>query len=395
MLGDLLPLIVSNIQCADTLLRMRRVCKDALKLIPLENILGMTRSHFELFYSNRADLDFRINTLSGIPGKIGSAVCNQGTRFILWMEIENNQVHLNSFLQDWTWQQEANMLMKSPLNTQLWVTVGNDGTLYTLSLHERGLLAFTAMHLSGSPSMYTAIDSALLMEKCPSGTASTSRTKVAEYGGETFSFSTRNVLIASWKERSFLILLPRGPHVHRIGAMEIRHDSRFEWWNIEVVRGHGDQLEMGLLSQNKQKVYLIPVCGCSLFVLDLEEEILSPELTGTLPLLPESIAEFKISDNETRILAYDPAGKFYHITRAKMTTLFEQQLGSFFFVGNNAAVAFVEGSCTMVTFNLSFNTPTRRCELDHIPSLVILCDQAIWTVDAYMRTRRLVRAVGC
>lgn len=381
MLKDLLPLILSNIDCLDALLRMRLVCKDAHALLKIEEMTGMTKAHCALMFRPMTMMDIPENRLPCESGPMGGAVVDLGGRFLVWIETADGFVQLDRFFYAGRWRKEFSLAVCTPNAKHLWIAAGDGELVCTLSdsLDGPGPLIFTALRISSEPMMYTSIERDLLMERTLDG---------------GYEFSKSTVLLATWKGRAYLFMLPRNAHKHRLGALEIGSSGQWEWWEINVTCSNQHKMPLGLLYHHQNRVFLMPVGGCALFVLDLDDTPVAPELLTTLPVVPTSVTQLKVADNAERVLAYDPEGQLFVATRSKCTRLASERLSAFYFVGNTAAVAFLDASPEFIVFNLAKTILLRRCRLDHIPSLAIVSEHAIWTVEASLRARKFVRAAA-
>ena len=376
MLADVLSLVLSNMQHTRSLLNMRRTCRQAWKALSVELIMGMSVDRSRLFFEP-------IISNIGVARSVGAAgltPLRQRAACVVWNHKLTNLIELNQYSYSNTkWQRDFSFEATTPASTYLWVFVSADGVLCTLSAADDGNrpLIFTALRLgTDGLMMCTTISRRLLMQSAT-------------------DIKPDSLLFASWANRSFLIVLPCNEHRHKIGVLELDSEhERWEWWEVSVVVQNQDQLQMGPMYQIENYVFVMPLGGTALFLLDLAIPVPRPQLAlyHALPQLPTHVTAMKVSNNYERVLAYSPsANTLYSVTQSHAHVLTHERLNSFFFAGDDAAVVFHEDANVFRVYNLRHNDLVRECRLDHVPVFVFL-DDALWTIDAFMRVRKLARA---
>ena len=376
MLPDVLTLVLANIQHTRSLLNMRRTCRQAWKALSMEHIMGMSLHASRLLFHP-------VTSSVGIarsPGVPGLTTIRQGATCIMWNTKKEKFIEINQFSNaNRKWKRDFSFEVSTPASTYLWSFVSADGLLCTLSAAEASNhpLVFTVLRLSTDGLiMCTTIHRNLLIMPAAN------------------SVKPDSLLYASWAGRSFLIILPCNEHSHKVGVLEIDSElERWEWWEVSVVTKDQGQLQMGPMYQIDNFVFIMPLGGTSLFRLDLAMPVPRPQLAyHYMPTLPTHVTAMKVSNDFRRVLAYSPsADLLYSVTQSHAHVLAQERLNSFFFAGDDAAVVFHRDSDAFRVYNLRNNDLVRECRLDHVPNFVSL-DDALWTIDASMRVRKLARA---
>jgi len=280
--ADTLTLIIAHIRCTKTLLRLRSTCRAARDELSIERIVGMPIETLKLFV--RPDARHVMGRSQTVwSDDIGACFADNGREFWTWANTTCGKVTIDHYAAEDEWKAVATYEANVPAATYLWLHVTDGGLICTLSVVDDALpIVFHAFKCDAPHAvLQTELDNNLLL------TLQTEIESSMLFGMDddapvVYRFHKENVLFASWRDRSFLAIMPNS-HLS-LGLLHIKDEGKWVWWDVCQVHA---------MCQTGQRIYAM-TCD-ALLALDLEAEDPEPTFVDTLPLLPAAASSMKVN----------------------------------------------------------------------------------------------------
>jgi hypothetical protein len=395
--ADLWGIIVKHITCTKTLLRLRCVNKVLREQIPRHVVTGVPLDLERLLWKPDSTRYGKIHISE--HEDIEGALADDGKQFWAW--VYTDPIRLIQYDVNREGEHVSTFKMTSDPGAFLWIKIATNGLIcmLTTSNNDSDEEPIFLSVLRQNPDqdlevvVITEVDRKHIMRH--------------SVFNDDYHFSRNSIQCFSWKERTFIIMLPLDQE-GGISLMEI-NGMNVKWttWKIPCEPSR----RIGCIRQVRNLIYIIPGRAGSVHAIDLSAPNPHPSFLHTLPHIPNDTKWFgrnatlkqigiasmmDVSENgENFVIHVHNMQRIFHLTKTSIRPLEKKlklDINSFAFIGNNAVVCFIKASTEYRLYNLTSQDFVRSFHFAFIPHFSLMGDQCIWSVGPSMSVYRQIAA---
>ncbi len=438
--SDVWTLILQQIECTQSLLKLRQVNRFSRDLLSMDFITGIPASSAQVMWNPETTRHQRIQLSQAED--IEGAIVNGGNEF--WSWVYSHPIRLTQYAlitgsdtlaaegggRGLISKRVTSFITTNSDESFLWVKITDNGLICTLSTIGSTLSTTLSVlrHMrDGQELLETVMVKAINPKQIL-------RRSVFDDEPVEYTFCRKCLQCVSWNERSFIMMLPLDKK-DEMWLMEIvvsgeegsssssggdhNHNHRHHaQWMISSIRCSRDVAaapmpllcNIGCVRQVRNLLYVIPEQAGSVFTMDLNEN--HPRLTfcSLIPELPAGFAWFghsrirqipvaslmDVSENGKNFVIQDARAKqVFHLTKTTVRPLDSNRqfnLNGFSLVGNHAVICFFKDSRQYSLYNLRTKDHVKTFTFGFQPLLSLMGNDCIWSIGPTMSVYRQVAA---
>lgn len=416
---DIWSAVFQQVDSSKSLLIARLVSKSFRNIISVEMVTGIPMETARLLWSPKRSRYGRLQ-LNGNE-EVEYSLANEGDD--LWALVYADQIRLTQYTANHNGPEKTVIRSTTTFtNTNsavsfLWMRVTGNGLVCMLTLSTRNPASSPAVlsvvrcnfqneeEKIGENVIVTSIDLKSIMRR------SMFFDESADY-----TFSRNCMQCFSWKERSFVILLPVDER-DSISLMEIKKTPCVKWvtWTLDCKHTKC----IGCIGQTRNMLYIMPDNAGCVYTMNLEDENPRPAFHHSLPKLPNQVggwfgrysttmqlvttiaSRLQVSENGENFIVYAQGTRqLFHLTKSTVRLLLNTQnkkstqlhhVSDFSFVGgDNAVVCFFKDSTEYHLYNLKTMDIVRKFHFATTHHISFMGKKCIWSIGPTMSVCRLM-----